>query len=218
VAEAGWIFAEFRAAWGVLGARTMKVPAISLLLLLLLAACGGASVTNPSSDAGSDATGMTDAAGMSDAAGDVVTRPDGGAGCHSESPTYHRPSASACPSHETDAGPDSGIVGCMPPHDACLVDSDCGDSGVCDCEEPRCSHPFATTGNVCLPGNCRVDSDCACGFCAGATSCTGLGGYWCTTPLDECSTNGDCQDAGALTVCQWSTDRWACAQAAPCPP
>jgi hypothetical protein len=210
-------------------------------LLLLLVACGGASVTNSPEDAGSheagttdasaDATGTTDAEGdatgtpdaqgndarADDAGVDVVTRPDGGAACRTEAPTYHRPSASACPSHETDAGADSGILGCMPPHDACLVDSDCGGSGVCDCESPRCAQPFARTGNVCLSGNCRVDSDCACGFCAAELSCGGLDGYWCTTPLDECSTDGDCQDGGASSQCRWSTDHWACVVAMGCP-
>jgi hypothetical protein len=196
-------------------------------LLVLLVACGGAAATSPGADAGSDATGAadastdatgtTDATGAIDAGGDVATHPDGGAACRTEAPTTHRPSAATCSSHETDAGADAGLVGCEPPHDACLVDSDCGGSGVCDCEAPRCSHPFATTGNVCLPGNCRVDSDCACGFCAGESSCGGLDGYWCTTPLDECATDADCQDGGTISACRWSTDHWGCVAVTGCP-
>jgi hypothetical protein len=204
----------------VLIAGAMKLAFIASPLLLLLAACGGAAATTPEGDAGGDATGTadanTDATGTTDSGGDVVTRPDAGDACRTDAPTYHRSSAAACPSHETDAGADSG-VGCMPAYDACLVDSDCGGSGVCDCEVPRCTHPYATTGNVCLPGNCRVDSDCACGFCAGEPSCGGLDGYWCTTPLDECSTNADCEDAGTSSGCRWSTDHWACVMLMACP-
>jgi hypothetical protein len=105
----------------------------------------------------------------------------------------------------------------MPPHDACLVDSDCGDAGVCLCETPRCVVPFPVAGNVCLGGNCRVDSDCACGFCAGEMSCGGIDGFWCTTPQDECSTDGDCQDGGSFTQCRYQTDHWACVQGMGCP-
>jgi hypothetical protein len=213
----------------------MRLTSIASPLLLVLAACGGTSSTIAADDAGTDATSATDAgsdvvthpepdAGADvvthpepDAGADGATKPDGSAACRTEAPTYHRPSATTCPSHATDAGTDSGIVGCMPPHDACLVDTDCGGSGVCDCETPSCAHPFGSSGNVCLPGNCRVDSDCACGFCAGDPSCGGLDGYWCTTPLDECSTDADCHDGGASSQCRWSTDHWACASALACP-
>jgi hypothetical protein len=105
----------------------------------------------------------------------------------------------------------------MPPHDACLVDSDCGTTGVCECESPRCAEPFAVAGNVCVPGNCRVDADCACGFCAADTGCGGIGGYWCTTVHDECSTDMDCADGGPATQCRWSTDHWACVEGMGCP-
>jgi hypothetical protein len=219
----------------------MRLPLVASTLLLLVAGCGSAAATNAPGDAGGDATGTTDASseatgttdasseatGTTDASGDaigtneagvdVASHPDGGGACRTQAPTYHRPSATACPSHETDAGPDSGVVGCMPPHDACLVDSDCSGSGVCDCESPRCAQPFARTGNVCLAGNCRVDSDCACGFCAGDLSCAGTTGYFCTTPLDECSTDADCQGGATTRQCRWSTDHWACINASGCP-
>jgi hypothetical protein len=160
-------------------------------------------------------TATTD--GTSDTGVDAISHPDAGGTCRTEPPTVHRPSASTCLSHTSDAGVDSGIPSCMPPHDACLVDSDCGSSGVCDCETPRCAEPFAVSGNVCVPSDCRVDSDCACGFCAGDASCGGLQAYHCTTPRDECSTGADCQDGGTLTQCQWSTDHWACVQGMGCP-
>ncbi len=156
--------------------------------------------------------------GTVDTGADAIAHPDGGGGtCRTEPPMVHRPSASTCPSHTTDAGADSGTLGCMPPHDACLVDSDCGATGVCDCEAPRCTEPFPLSGNVCLPSDCHVDSDCACGFCAGDSSCGGLDSFHCTTPHDECTTDADCQDGSTLTQCHWSTDHWACAQGTACP-
>jgi hypothetical protein len=182
----------------------------SLFLIGALAACSGS--TSPGTHAG-DGGGSGDGSGSGGGSGSS----SGGGTCRTEPPTVHRPSASACSSHTSDAGVDSGIGGCMPPHDACLVDSDCGSTGVCDCEAPRCAEPFAVAGNVCIPSDCRVDSDCACGFCAGDPSCGGLQAYHCTTTHDECSTDADCQDGGTLTQCRWSTDHWGCVQGMGCP-
>ncbi|HEX3344239.1 MAG TPA: hypothetical protein VHS09_06685 [Polyangiaceae bacterium] len=137
--------------------------------------------------------------------------------CRTDPPASHRASASTCPSHESDASADSGAGFCAPPHDACLADSDCGGTDVCDCESPRCTEPFAVSGNVCLLGNCHVDSDCACGFCAADSSCGGVDGYYCTTPGDECSTDADCQGGAMARQCHWSTDHWACVEAVGCP-
>jgi hypothetical protein len=194
----------------------MKHPMLAVLLLVApLAGCSGSTQTTVH---GGDGGAGTDSGEVGDTGADVVSPPgDAGGSCRTEPPTTHRPSASTCSSHETDAGVDSGFVGCMPPHDACLVDSDCGSTGVCDCETPRCTEPFAVAGNVCLPSNCRIDSDCACGFCAGEPSCGGIDAYYCTTPHDECSTDADCQDGGMFTQCRWSTDRWACVEGMGCP-
>jgi hypothetical protein len=185
----------------------MKLRPFALPVLVVLAACSGSTTQQ----------GSQTAEGGTDAGGDVITHPDAGGTCRTEPPPQHRPAASACPSHETDAGADSGVVSCMTPHDACLVDSDCGSTGVCDCEAPRCAEPFAVAGNVCVPADCRVDSDCACGFCAADTSCGGIDAYHCTTPRDECSTDADCQDGGALGQCRWATDHWGCVEAMGCP-
>ncbi|HEY5241055.1 MAG TPA: hypothetical protein VIJ22_06305 [Polyangiaceae bacterium] len=187
----------------------MRLPRIAPLFLLLAAASCGASSSTTSGNGGADSG--------TDAGGDVVAHPDAGGTCRSTPPAIHRPTAGACPSHETDAGVDSGLSGCMPPDDACLVDSNCGATGVCDCEAPRCAEPFAVAGNVCVPAECHVDSDCTCGFCAGDTSCGGLDGYYCTTPQDGCSTDADCQEGGSPMQCKWSTDRWACVAAVGCP-
>jgi hypothetical protein len=191
----------------------MRLPLLaSRVLLAALAACSGSASTSTH-----PGDGGPDAGGSADAGGDAVSHDDAGGTCGTEPPATHRSSAATCPSHETDAGVDSGFVGCMSPHDACLVDSDCGSTGVCECEAPRCAEPFAVAGNVCVPSNCHVDSDCACGFCAGDTSCGGIDGYYCTTPHDECSTDADCQDGGTLTQCRWSSDHWACVEAMGCP-
>jgi hypothetical protein len=185
-----------------------------LLLLVPLAACSGG--TQTTTHGGDGGTGSDSGEGA-DVGADVVIHGDSGGTCRTEPPTNHRPSAATCPPHESDAGADSGMVGCMSPMDACLVDSDCGATGVCECETPRCTEPFAVRGNVCLPSNCRVDSDCACGFCAGEPSCGGIDAYYCTTPHDECSTDADCQDGGSFTQCRWSTDHWACVEGMGCP-
>jgi hypothetical protein len=197
----------------------MRLSIATSPLLLLLSACSSSALGTSPLDAGGDATGATDAAGDAlgppDGAGDVVIRPDGGV-CRTDPPTYHRPSAAACPSHSPDAGFDSGLVDC-PPNDACLVDSDCADAGVCECNTPHCVEPFGVSGNVCLPSNCHVDSDCACGFCAGEQSCGGIDAYYCTTPLDECATDADCRQDGSYASCRWKTDHWGCVPAMGCP-
>jgi hypothetical protein len=192
----------------------MRLPLPSFLFLsAALAACSGSVTQGAPPDSGLASDGGT----TTDTGADAISHPDAAGTCRTEPPTVHRPSATTCPSHETDAGSDSGFVSCMTPHDACLVDSDCGTTGVCDCESPRCTEPFAVSGNVCVPSDCHVDSDCACGFCAGDTSCGGLDAYHCTTPQDECSTDADCQDGGPLTECHWSTNHWACVQGMACP-
>jgi hypothetical protein len=189
----------------------MNPRALAPLLLVPLAACSSSS-TQTTAHGGDGGTGSD-----SGESADVVTHDDSGGTCRTEPPTSHRPSAATCPSHESDAGTDAGMIGCMSPMDACLVDSDCGSTGVCECETPRCTEPFAVRGNVCLPSNCRVDSDCACGFCAGEPSCSGVDAYYCTTPQDECSTDADCQDGGSFTQCRWSTTHWACVEGMGCP-
>jgi hypothetical protein len=180
----------------------------SIVAAASFAACTGNVATEP----GSPADG-----GVLDAAPDAISHADAGGTCRTEPPTVHRPTAATCPSNAPDAGTDSGVPSCMAPKDACLADSDCGATGVCDCQTPRCSVPFPVSGNVCVPSDCRVDSDCTCGFCAGDTSCGQLQGYHCTTPQDECSTDTDCQDGGPFTQCHWSTDHFACVEGVGCP-
>src|SRR5262249_42052214 len=66
-------------------------------------------------------------------------------------------------------------------YDACFHDAACKE-GPCECE---------STGNVCLRGNCKTDSDCgAGGSCGRSNSMSCDGGepeYFCRTPKDTCT-------------------------------
>jgi hypothetical protein len=98
----------------------------------------------------------------------------------------------------------------------CLQDGDClaKDSGtrICSCAPE--THQFAGTSvDWCVPGDCTIDSDCACGYCSptydpNCGSFSGYVGYYCHTPADTCTNDGDC-DGG---YCAYSTQvaRWAC--------
>lgn len=104
-------------------------------------------------------------------------------------------------------------------YDACFQDNDC--DGVCECESPKDS----TIGNQCLPGNCKVDSDCQdTGFCSPTLgTCgnySGTEAYYCHTPEDECLDDSDCKDfssggAGRDPYCTFSSEvsHWVCADA-----
>jgi hypothetical protein len=74
-------------------------------------------------------------------------------------------------------------------------------------------------GNTCVPGDCRVDSDCGPGgYCSPTVAPNGLSlsGYYCHTPLDQCIDDTDCPTAGAPTpslgFCYYAptTARWQC--------
>jgi Cys-rich repeat protein len=76
-------------------------------------------------------------------------------------------------------------------------------------------------GNTCMPGNCRVDSDCgAGGYCSpsrGSNGCGYVEGYYCHTRADLCVNDSDC--AGGNMTCAWSatSGRWECANVEFCP-
>jgi hypothetical protein len=85
----------------------------------------------------------------------------------------------------------------------CLTDSDCGDTGICDC-----------TSNQCATATCVTDSDCAAGkLCLQSPSgYNGLGlditSYHCQTSNDTCTVSfGSC---GLGYNCNWSGDHFAC--------
>lgn len=127
----------------------------------------------------------------------------------------HRATSDVCASNE---GGDGGVIetgcgGTFTPHDECTNDEQCasahGASPVCACQAARgmgCGAGIVY-GNVCVPANCHVDTDCTkCGECREESECGIVSGYYCATPLDECSTNADC----GTGLCRFKGDHWAC--------
>lgn len=118
----------------------------------------------------------------------------------------------------TDGGPNGrcitgsgGPAYCGCTYDTCVHDTDCATGELCVCH----GSPYTNgAGNTCMPGNCRVDSDCGSGgYCSpahGTTGCGGISGYYCHTRQDTCTNDSDC--GSGLDVCTWSdTDaRWEC--------
>jgi hypothetical protein len=191
-------------------------------------------------DTGEDATVFEDASGFEvpDVTGvegvDAPPPPDGG----SRVPVNHRPNDAECvaaaPPGDCNAnggGPpgqmctmdsqctmgtegrcntDGPLPGCLCTYDTCTDDSSCSANELCVC------HGSAYTygeGNTCMPGNCRVDSDCgAGGYCSPTASggCGQVSGYYCHTPGDQCVNDSDCGGAG--DACTYSTANgiWQC--------
>lgn len=96
-------------------------------------------------------------------------------------------------------------------YDACFSDGDCPSGSDCACD--------AAGGNLCVPSNCRVDSDCACGGCAPSpgnlTVCipyfgSGVGGYDCRTPDDECQDSSDCRGVDGACAYNPEVGHWTC--------
>jgi hypothetical protein len=102
--------------------------------------------------------------------------------------------------------------------DQCMVDGDCGATGVCACNGQTFGWSHTLRGNVCVPSNCRVDGDCGLGgFCSPTTdlSCGafyGVTGYYCHTVNDQCINDTDC----AAGTCRYSPQvgYWVCATGA----
>jgi hypothetical protein len=104
------------------------------------------------------------------------------------------------------------LIGCSCTYDSCASDVSCPMSDVCACHGSAYSDG---AGNVCVPSNCRVDSDCGPhGYCSptAASGCAeATGGYYCHTSADECLDDSDCM-GGISSVCAWSPgdNRWEC--------
>jgi hypothetical protein len=113
---------------------------------------------------------------------------------------------------------DGPLPGCRCTYDSCAGDGACGAGEVCACHG---SSYTQGAGNTCVPGNCRVDSDCGShGYCSPTTSSTTCGsvtGYYCHTPDDQCVDDSDCGGAG-FDICGWSTtdSRWECQMGGVC--
>ncbi len=101
--------------------------------------------------------------------------------------------------------------------DACHVDRDCGDGGVCLCGSASSSATLATP-NVCLSaGNCRLDSDCSpVHYCSpSSVGCGTTFAYYCHTAHDDCSNDTDCRQ-DQLCLYAPSAGKWSCFTAGTC--
>jgi hypothetical protein len=195
---------------------------LTLLLPIVLMACGGASTTPVVEEVGGDAG--------SDATGDAAkTRPS------SPVPQNHREVALSCapaPLPPEPEIPDSGLgpgatitcklhADCVaqprgrcvfyptsPPvdpggtrciYDECTTDYQCAPGATCVCN---------TLANACEQGNCRIDADCGTNeYCSPTVNgCGGFSGYYCHTADDACVDDADC---GGFQACVFS-GKWAC--------
>jgi hypothetical protein len=185
-----------------------------LLCVLWLAAtigCGGGNAGDPATSDGA-VLGRTP---MNHRASDVQctqSAPAGTCSCNGTCPTSSYPQQWAC-SSDGDCG-DAGIngrcagslgpAGCGCTYDRCGGDSQCPSNQACACH----GSPYMFgSGNMCVPGNCKVDADCGTGgYCSPTPAlpcnmngrdlyCQGVG-YYCHTPKDECVDDGDCQGVG----------------------
>jgi hypothetical protein len=167
-------------------------------------------------------------------------------GGNHEVPTNHRPNDDQC-LQAAPAGSCNGQGGGGPGPGSCSSDAQCSDAGpngrcvesgggalFCSCTYDMCADDAAcptgqtcachgslynNSGNTCVAGNCRVDSDCegGAGYCSPAYApmgCGGLAGYYCHTPQDQCVNDSDCSNANGQPVCTYSTSesRWTCQQ------
>lgn len=94
-------------------------------------------------------------------------------------------------------------------YDACFVDADCADDQACHCGADW-------DGNRCVPSDCRTDADCPAGACSPTLgSCgdySGVEGYYCHTPEDDCVNDADCGPLGGQFYCAYNpaAARWQC--------
>ena|SRR5437762_753333 len=127
----------------------------------------------------------------------------------------HASSSHPSSSHPTQSGncpSNAGVsAGCgVVPHDDCLTDLDCGDDAVCSCQTPvpageQCPGGVPlVAGNVCIPANCRADSDCSVGMCLEDNACGAIAGLYCWTASDECKP-GTSNDG---KTCVFQSGRW----------
>jgi hypothetical protein len=89
--------------------------------------------------------------------------------------------------------PAYGLMDCKCDYDTCAVDTDCPTGELCVCHGTAYAYG---AGNTCMPGNCRVDSDCGeHGYCSPTAAVGGCGavvGYYCHTAADTCINDSDC--------------------------
>ncbi len=124
--------------------------------------------------------------------------------CHVHADCTQRPGG-RCVVMRSDP-PASEVTGSHCAYNQCIGDEDCADNGVCMC---------GNVTNVCLPGNCRRDSDCGGNlFCSpNIDSCLNdIKGYFCQTASDECVRDSDCDHTKFQMRCVYdpSVSHWTC--------
>ncbi len=160
-------------------------------------------------------------------------------GSSGTTPTEHRPSTPAactarppafCPAGSTgecarDADCTAGFNGrclgatgnsCACGYDACRTDADCPTGTACACDAGYGGNAFPGP-TQCLPSGCRLDSDCASGYCSpsrvpGAPGGCGAAryGYYCHTPNDACGNDSDCGGLGNACIYSPELHHWTC--------
>ncbi len=162
---------------------------------------------------------------------------DAGPFCVLPVPERHRPTADVCDMTRPPGSPSPGLEGCTSDaectdgangrcsasrfgnecsYDECFSDGECG-GGLCLCRGAR-GGVGSYGNNLCVGGNCRVDSDCGSGgFCAPSLGDCGdyggIVGYYCRTCEDECLNDSDCVDPmQGNGYCAYNpvSARWAC--------
>ena len=80
----------------------------------------------------------------------------------------------------------------------CTSDDDCGADEACMCPGDGGDQVGTREFPICVQAACRRNEDCgAGGLCGiGAEGCGGVRGFFCRTPVDQCSTNESCEDDG----------------------
>ena len=111
----------------------------------------------------------------------------------------------------------NGNAGYHCTYDECASSADCTTASTsCACGDIN-----AGSYNVCVPSNCKVDTDCgANGYCSPSYGSCGTfggeyGGVYCHTANDECVNDSDCTGNGETSgpgYCAFDTTKaaWAC--------
>ncbi len=150
-----------------------------------------------------------------------INSDDGGKTCDPDAGTF-----CGCGSDsECTAGTNGRCIvnGNAGPH--CTYD-ECASSADCTAANTSCAcgDIDPSSNNVCVPSNCKVDTDCgANGYCSPSYGSCGTyggeyGGIYCHTANDQCTNDTDCTDAGSGAVsggpgyCAFDTEaaKWTC--------
>jgi hypothetical protein len=98
-------------------------------------------------------------------------------------------------------------------YDDCLVDSDCPNNAACVCNGTFYGG-LGYAGNHCIPGQCRLDSDCGPGgYCSPSIGrCGSYQGYYCHTARDICvDSTKDCAGCGNSCTYMPTVGAFVCA-------